>query len=82
MVKIRLSRFGSKKHPYYHIVAADSQRARDCKFLEQLGVYDPSKPMAEAKLNRERLQYWLGVGAQVSTSVAKVVREQAKVAAG
>jgi small subunit ribosomal protein S16 len=81
MVKIRLSRFGSKKNPYYHIVAADSQRARDCKFLEQIGVYDPKKPMTEAKLNKDRLQYWIGVGAQLSESVAKVVREQSKVAA-
>lgn len=81
MVKIRLARFGAKKRPYYHIVVADIERSRDGKFLEQLGTYDPAKPMSEAKVNHERLQYWISVGAQVTTSLKKVIREQAKAAA-
>ncbi|HEX4352306.1 MAG TPA: 30S ribosomal protein S16 [Polyangiales bacterium] len=84
MVKIRFARFGAKKRPFYHIVVTDSENPRDGRFLEQIGTYDPSKPMTLAKLERDRLDHWLGRGAQLSTSLAKVVREQAKapVAAG
>lgn len=81
MVKIRLARHGAKKTPYYHIVVANHEAPRDGKFLEQIGTYDPAKPMAEAKIDRSRLDYWLGVGAQVSTSLGKVLREQAKATA-
>jgi len=78
MVTIRMARFGAKKHPYYHIVAADHQRCRDGKFLEQIGTYDPSKPYAAATIDTDRLNYWVGKGAQVSTSLKKVIRERAK----
>ena len=80
MVTIRLSRFGGKKRPYYHIVVTDSQKPRDGRFLEQIGTYDPQRPMGEAKVNRGRLDHWVGVGAQISTTVKKVLREQAKTA--
>ena len=84
MVKIRFSRFGSKRRPFYHIVVTDCESPRDGRFIEQIGTYDPAKPMTEAKLDRERMDYWVGVGAQVTTSLKKVVRELAKasVAAG
>lgn len=81
MVKIRLARFGAKRHPYYHIVVTDSQNPRDGRFIEQIGTYDPARPMSEAKLNKDRLDYWVGVGAQVTTSLQKVIRERGKVAA-
>lgn len=81
MVKIRLARFGAKRHPYYHIVVTDSQNPRDGRFIEQIGTYDPAKPMSEAKLDNERLDYWVGVGAQVTTSLKKVIRERGKAAA-
>jgi len=78
MVKIRFARFGAKKHPFYHIVVTDSENPRDGRFLEQIGTYDPAKPMTQAVLRRERLEHWLGRGAQLSESLAKVIREQAK----
>ncbi|MBN1655753.1 MAG: 30S ribosomal protein S16 [Deltaproteobacteria bacterium] len=78
MVKIRLARFGSKKHPYYHIVVCDSESPRDGRFLEQLGTYDPSKPMSEARLERKRLEYWLGVGANATETLKKIIRENKK----
>jgi small subunit ribosomal protein S16 len=80
MVTIRLSRFGAKQSPFYHIVVTDSRKPRNGKFLEQIGTYDPAKPMAQAVVDRARLQHWLGTGAQVSTSLKKVLREQAKAA--
>jgi len=78
MVKIRFARFGAKKRPFYHIVVTDSENPRDGRFLEQIGTYDPAKPMGQAILRRERLAHWLGRGAQVSESLQKVIREQAK----
>ncbi len=78
MIKVRLARHGSKKRPYYHLVVADSERPRDGRFIEQLGTYDPSKPMAEARIDHERVGYWLGVGAQATETAAKVLREHKK----
>jgi small subunit ribosomal protein S16 len=78
MVKIRLARFGGKKHPYYHIVVSDSESPRDGRFLEQLGTYDPSKPMSEARLDAKRLEYWLGVGAKATETLKKIIRENKK----
>ena len=71
-IAIRLARGGAKKRPYYKIVAADSRRARDGKFLEQLGTYNPMLPKdseERVKLNEDRIRYWLGVGAQPSDRV-------------
>jgi small subunit ribosomal protein S16 len=78
MVKIRFARFGAKKHPFYHIVVTDSENPRDGRFLEQIGTYDPSKPMTQAKVDRDRLSHWVGRGAKLSESLAKVMREQVK----
>ncbi|MEZ4288137.1 MAG: 30S ribosomal protein S16 [Polyangiales bacterium] len=75
MVTVRLSRFGSKKRPYYHIVVADKARARDSRFIEQIGTYDPSAPITSAKVNYDRLNYWTDNGAQLSERVSKVVKE-------
>lgn len=69
-VKIRLTRLGDKKAPFYRMVAADSRCARDGKYIENLGTYDPLKKPFELKLNKERIQYWLSVGA-TPTDTAK-----------
>jgi small subunit ribosomal protein S16 len=84
MVKIRFSRHGAKKRAFYHIVVTDSEAARDGRFIELIGTYDPARPMAQAKIDRDRLQHWVGLGAQVTVGLKKVIREQAKavVAAG
>ena len=75
MVKVRLSRAGAKKRPYYHIVVTNKESARDGRFIEQIGTYDPSRPIADARVDYPRLDYWVGVGAQVSERVASVVKE-------
>ncbi|MEP2736179.1 MAG: 30S ribosomal protein S16 [Erythrobacter sp.] len=73
-IALRLSRGGAKKRPYYRIVAADSRRARDGKYLEQIGVYNPLLAKDDEKrvqLNEDRIRYWLGVGAQPSDRVLR-----------
>jgi small subunit ribosomal protein S16 len=73
-MKIRLARGGSKKRPYYSIVAADSRMPRDGRFIEKLGTYAPMMPKDSedrVKLNVERIQYWLGQGAQPTDRVAR-----------
>ena len=73
-MKIRLARGGSKKRPHYAIVATDSRMPRDGRFLEKLGTYSPLLPRdseERVKLNLERVQYWLGQGAQPTDRVAR-----------
>lgn len=73
-IAIRLSRGGAKKRPYYRIVVADSRNARDGRFLEKIGTYNPllAKDSPErVKLDTERAAHWLGVGAQPSDRVAR-----------
>ena len=73
-ISLRLSRGGAKKRPYYRIVAADSRKPRDGKYLEQIGVYNPLLAKDDEKrvtLNEDRAKYWLGVGAQPSDRVAR-----------
>ncbi len=78
-VAIRLSRQGKKKSPFYRIVAADKRRARDGKFIELLGTYHPSTKVL--KLDNERYQKWISVGAQPSGTLAALVRRTARSAA-
>jgi small subunit ribosomal protein S16 len=73
-VAIRLSRGGSKKRPYYRIVVADSRNARDGRFIEKVGIYNPllAKDSPErVKIDADRIQHWLGVGAQPSDRVLR-----------
>lgn len=73
-MKIRLARGGSKKRPHYSIVAADSRMARDGRFLEKLGTYDPLLPKDDAnriKMDVERVKHWLGHGAQATDRVSR-----------
>jgi len=75
-MKIRLARGGSKKRPFYRIVAADSRMPRDGRFIEKLGTYNPllAKDSEErVKMNMERVQYWLGQGAQPTDRVARML---------
>ncbi len=73
-IKIRLARGGSKKRPFYRIVAADSRMPRDGRYIERLGTYNPLLPKdseERVKMNVERIQYWLGEGAQVTDRVSR-----------
>ncbi len=73
-LKIRLSRGGAKKRPFYKIVLADSRSPRDGKFIEKLGTYNPMLPSDHAErlvLKEERIKHWLSVGAQPTDRVAK-----------
>ena len=72
MVKIRLSRGGAKKQPFYHIVVADSRAPRDGKFIEKLGVYNPNTNPATIELNFDRALYWVHEGAQ-PTDTARAI---------
>lgn len=75
-MKIRLSRGGSKKRPFYRIVAADSRMRRDGRYIERLGTYNPLLPKdseERVKMNMERIQYWLGEGAKPSDRVARML---------
>jgi small subunit ribosomal protein S16 len=77
MVKIRLSRGGAKKHPFYHIVVTDSRKARDGRSIERLGFFNPVARGQEQRLRLDlgRVDYWTGVGAQVSDRVQTLVSE-------
>jgi small subunit ribosomal protein S16 len=73
-LKIRLSRAGAKKRPFFRVVVADSRSPRDGRFLERLGTYDPMLPKdhpERVRLNVERVRHWLGVGALPSDRVAR-----------
>ena len=75
-MKIRLARGGSKKRPFYSIVATDSRNPRDGRFLEKLGTYNPllAKDSEDrVKMNMERVQYWLGQGAQPTDRIARML---------
>ena len=79
MVVIRLSRGGSKKRPFYSIVVADSRRARNGRFIERVGFFNPVATGNEEKLRieRERFDYWVGQGAQPSERVASLLKSSA-----
>ena len=73
MVRLRMTRLGAKKRPFYRIVAADSRSPRDGRFIEQLGHYDPMKKPSDLKLDLERVDHWLSVGAQPSETVSSLI---------
>ena len=76
MLAIRLTRTGAKKKPSYRIVVIDSRKARDGRFVEIVGHYNPRKEPAELALKTERIQYWLKQGAQPSETVRSLLRRQ------
>ena len=79
MVSIRLSRGGAKKRPFYNIMVTDSRNARDGRFIERLGFFNPIAAGGEEKLriDRERVDYWLSQGAQPSERVAALLKQHA-----
>lgn len=79
-VKIRLARMGSKKRPYYRIVAADARSPRDGRFLERLGTYDPHAE--NVVINDPRVAYWESQGAAATETVQRLLRRARNVAAG
>ncbi|HWR87226.1 MAG TPA: 30S ribosomal protein S16 [Acidiferrobacterales bacterium] len=77
MVVIRLARGGAKKRPFYNMVVADSRDRRDGRFIERLGFYNPMAAANEQglRVNTDRLSYWQGKGAQMSSTVARLVKQ-------
>lgn len=72
--RIRLKRMGRKFYAFYRVVIADSRKKRDGKVIEQIGIYDPNKQPSLIQIDSERAQYWLGVGAQPSEPVVKLLK--------
>jgi small subunit ribosomal protein S16 len=83
MVTIRLQRGGAKKRPFYQLVVADSRRARNGRFIENIGFFNPTaQGQAERlRVDLERVDYWVGVGANLSDRVSSLVKEAKKSAA-
>lgn len=83
MVVIRLARSGAKKRPFYNMVVTDSRNRRDGRFVERIGFYNPKAAANEPGLtiNVERLAYWQGVGAQLSPTAARLVKQRAAMSA-
>ncbi|MGQ9571371.1 MAG: 30S ribosomal protein S16 [Thermodesulfovibrionales bacterium] len=74
MVKIRLTRLGAHKRPFYRVVVSDSRTRRDGPFIEVLGTYDPLKEPSEIKLDLERTKFWLKRGAQPTITAKKLIQ--------
>ena len=72
MTVIRLTRMGRKKKPFYRIVVTDSRKRRDGGWIESIGYYNPVNAEKTLKIDEERLNYWIGVGAQMSDRVKKL----------
>jgi small subunit ribosomal protein S16 len=79
-VSIRLRREGAKNSPYYKVVVADKRSPRDGKFIETIGTYDPKKPGHNSTLNIDRVEYWIGKGAQPSDTVRSLIKKNKKAA--
>ena len=79
MVTIRMSRGGAKKRPFYQIVVTDSRNRRDGRFIERVGFFNPVARGNEERLriDRERVEFWLGQGAQTSERVASLLKQSA-----
>ena len=75
-VRIRLTRKGAKKRPFYRIVATDSEAPRDGRFLEVLGYYDPLKDPAQVHIDEDKVNKWLGKGAKLSETVRSLLRKK------
>ncbi len=75
MVKIRLTRLGAHKKPFYRLIVADSRARRDGPFIEILGTYDPLKEPSEIKIDLEKAKYWLQKGAQATDTAKKLMQK-------
>ena len=74
-VKIRLRRVGAKKAPFYRVVVADSRFARDGRFIEEIGYYDPTKEPSVVKIDAEKAKQWLSNGAQPTDTVRELLKK-------
>ena len=77
MAKIRLRRMGAKKAPFYRVVVADSRFARDGRFIEEIGYYDPTKEPSVVKIDAEKAKQWLDNGAQPTDTVREILKKAA-----
>lgn len=77
MVKIRLRRMGAKKAPFYRVVVADSRFARDGRFIEEIGYYNPTKEPSVVKIDAEKAKQWLDNGAQPTDTVREILKKAA-----
>ncbi len=75
MVKIRLRRMGAKKAPFYRVVVADSRFARDGRFIEEIGYYDPTKEPTVVKIDADKAKQWLANGAQPTDTVRELLKK-------
>ena len=75
-VKLRLTRMGAKKAPFYRIVAIDERKARDAQYLDNIGYYDPTKEPAEVKIDSEKALRWLANGAQPTETVRALLKKE------
>ena len=75
MVKIRLRRIGAKKAPFYRVVVADSRFARDGRFIEEIGYYDPNKNPSVVSIDAEKAKQWLSNGAQPTDTVRELLKK-------
>lgn len=80
MVRIRLTRLGAKKRPFYRVVAADQRAPRDGRFIEQLGWYDPMKNPHQVKLDLDRVDHYISNGAQPSETAGRLIETYRKTA--
>ncbi len=79
-VHLRLARMGGKKDPFYRVVATDSRSPRDGRFIEHIGIYDPTAPKDQVKFDEARLEHWLKVGAVPSVTVGELIKSSRKAA--
>jgi len=77
-VVLRLSRAGTHKAPFYHVVATDSRKPRDGRYLEDVGLYDPTQTPVRLELKAERVEHWLKAGARPSPTVAMLIKKAKK----
>ena len=77
-VKIRLSRHGAKKNPFYRIVVSDSRAPRDGRYIEQVGTYNPRADTGGIKINSEKIERWLQRGAQPTQIVSDLIKKAAR----
>jgi small subunit ribosomal protein S16 len=77
-VRIRLSRHGAKKRPFYRIVVSDERSPRDGKYIEQVGSYDPKLASGGIKIDREKVEAWLKRGAQPTQTVSELIAKEKK----
>jgi len=78
MLAIRLMRMGAKKSPSYRVVVKEKLSKRDGAYVENVGFYNPTRDPAEIRLNMERVNYWIGRGAQPTDTVRQLIRQHAK----